>query len=598
MKADDRNALGRSGWVLAILLALLVFAYPLLLASRIPLLDPDEGLHAAIAQEMVNGGDWVVPKFLGHPFFDKPILYFWAEAVSLSLFGMSEAAVRLPGLLFGLLAMAATALAGWRMFGRTAGLVSALFYGAMVLPVALAQAAAHDVALVPFTTLAILMFWEADRAQSRRATIGCILAVGLLLGLSILTKGLVGVALVGIAYGGYLLLTQRLKADVCRRGAIALAIGAAIASTWYIAMELRNPGYLQYYFIDRHLLGFTTATQSHGHMACWYYLPLLLGGGLPWIIYLPVVIYDQRIKYKQRVTTESPPGATAGLSGSVPGHSNSAGESPQWSNDYLDSTHRPLVLLGCWIVGCTLFLSLSHSKLVTYLWPVFPAVAILAAVAWARLLDGTLSPGAKRLLAKIFYSSCLGGPLVMPAALLVVQRQFDVRLSAPVWAAVAIVSLAAWIPFGFWIARRCRATLLSAVAVTACQFVFVMTAVLPQVAGERSTRDLAAYLRQNGPLPSRVLMTDERLGSIIFYLGRETPADMPREPVQSIPLEDMLDPDIADVEALVVISERQVPRADEHDIDLSGIPFNRVGRYRLYRPATFVAKQETVAEWR
>jgi len=125
-----------------------------------------------------------------------------------------------------------------------------------------------------------------------------------------------------------------------------------------------------------------------------------------------------------------------------------------------------------------------------------------------------------------------------------------------------------------------------------------MTAVLPQVAGERSTRDLAAYLRQNGRLPSRVLMTDERLGSIVFYLGRETPADMPREPVQSIALEDMFDPDIADADALVVLSERQAPHADALDIDLRGIPFDRIGRYRLYRPATFVARQETVAEWR
>ena len=73
-------------------------------------MDPDEGLHASIAQEMADGGDWLVPRLMGKPFLDKPILYFWAEAASLRLFGMSEAAVRLPGLLFGLLGMIAR---GW-----------------------------------------------------------------------------------------------------------------------------------------------------------------------------------------------------------------------------------------------------------------------------------------------------------------------------------------------------------------------------------------------------------------------------------------------------------------------------------------------------
>ena len=68
----------------------------------IPLVDPDEGLHASVAQEMVERGDWIVPRMLHQPFLDKPILYFWAVALSLKAFGMSEAAVRLPGLLFGI----------------------------------------------------------------------------------------------------------------------------------------------------------------------------------------------------------------------------------------------------------------------------------------------------------------------------------------------------------------------------------------------------------------------------------------------------------------------------------------------------------------
>src|SRR5262245_28642773 len=52
------------------LLAVTLFGYPLCL--DIPFLDPDEGLHAAIAQEMVESGDYVMPHLLGDSFSDKP----------------------------------------------------------------------------------------------------------------------------------------------------------------------------------------------------------------------------------------------------------------------------------------------------------------------------------------------------------------------------------------------------------------------------------------------------------------------------------------------------------------------------------------------
>ena len=101
--------------VFAVVALVLVLA-PLVASA--PLFDPDEGLHAAIAQEMVRRGDYVTPTFLGEPFLDKPILFFWAEAASLRLFGDTEAAVRLPPLLFGLAGMLSVALLGRALFGE------------------------------------------------------------------------------------------------------------------------------------------------------------------------------------------------------------------------------------------------------------------------------------------------------------------------------------------------------------------------------------------------------------------------------------------------------------------------------------------------
>ena len=284
---------------------------------------------------MVESGDWIVPRLLDEPFLDKPILYFWAIAASLKIFGMSEAAVRLPGLLFGMLGTLTTAAVAWRMLGRRTGLIAGVFYASMILPLALVQLPAHDVALVPWVNLALLCFWESDRGDSPRRAWAWTAAAGVVLGLAILTKGLAGVALVGIAYGGYLIVSRRLRFIHCFRAALALTVAAIIGSSWYLAVEHANPGYLRYYFFERHVLGFLTKSQPHGLEPWWYYFPVLIIGGIPWVGYLPVLVQDAVSRWRNR----------------TPAVTDARG-------------NRPLLLLGCWFVGCTLFLTVSRSKLV------------------------------------------------------------------------------------------------------------------------------------------------------------------------------------------------------------------------------------------
>ncbi len=393
--------------VLAAVLALMIFVFPLCI--RFPLLDPDEGLHAEIAREMAEGGDWITPHFLGQPFFDKPILYCWAEAASLRLLGPSEAAVRLPGLMFGLLGTVTTGLLAARMFNRMAGLIAGILYATTILPTALAQAASHDVALVPWINLCLLLLWQShaggkgDKSNLPEgptgccaqiglipfSAAGCALAAGFFLGLSILTKGLEGAAVVGLAYGGWSLVTRRFGWGVLLRAGAMLAVAALVAAPWYLAVERQNPGYLSYYFVKRHLLGLTTATQPHGEQPWWYYLPILLGGGLPWIGYLPVVMRGQG---------RGDRGQEEGLGTSVPSEIaqrlevRDQGSEVRIGGFPLPSPLSPLPLLWCWLIGWLLLLSVAPSKLATYLWPAFPPVAILAAVAWTRLFAAEKGP--------------------------------------------------------------------------------------------------------------------------------------------------------------------------------------------------------------
>jgi 4-amino-4-deoxy-L-arabinose transferase len=352
---------------LGVLLCLLYLA-PLLLDA--PLSDPDEGLHAAISQEMIERGDLVVPRFLGRAFLDKPILFFWAQAALMRAFGMSTAAARLPGMLFALLGIVTTGWLAHVLFsGRqaagsgqhagggqwavgsgqenTVGVIAALCYATMALPFLLAQAPVHDIAVVPFSNLALGFLWRAggeasgrDSACAERSRGGFGIRDSLLaafaLGLSILAKGFEGVAIVGVGYALYLLLTRSLTWRLVAQGALVVAVAALVALPWYVAMNAREPGYLRYYFVDRHLLGFATDTQRHSGQPWWFYLPVVIGGGLPWLLFV-----------RWRTTT-------------------------------------PHLLLWTWLAGAVALLSLSQSKAVTYVLPAMPAVAIMAAASLHR----------------------------------------------------------------------------------------------------------------------------------------------------------------------------------------------------------------------
>jgi 4-amino-4-deoxy-L-arabinose transferase-like glycosyltransferase len=260
----------------------LVYLYPLTLST--PLLDPDEGLHASIAQEMVERGDYVIPRFCGEPFRDKPIVYFLAQAGSLQLFGMHEWAVRLPGVLFSLLGSFTTAALAWRFYDKEIASYALIASLTLVLPVMLTQSPAHDIALVPVINLLAICFWEQERAGTTRR-LWCLLIGGAVcVALSLLTKGLIGIAVFAVGIGLYAIATKSVSWRLAGRSAFVLGCGAILASPWFLAMEAASPGYLNYYFVHRHLLGFATEAQTHGKAPWYYYAAPVLGGAMPWLL--------------------------------------------------------------------------------------------------------------------------------------------------------------------------------------------------------------------------------------------------------------------------------------------------------------------------
>ena len=313
------------------------------------LANPDEGRYAEIAREMVVSGDWVTPRLNGFKYFEKPPLQYWATAMAYRLFGEHEWTARLWTALTGMLSALAIFYAGGRLFGREAGFYAALVLLSSFLFVLAGHINTLDMGVTCFMTLGLTGFLLAQqRTVSSREVRGWMHVTWASLGLSLLSKGLIGIVLPGAVLVIYSLLQHdvRLWKRLHLRSGIPLML--LIAAPWYVAVSLKNPEFARFFFVHEHLERFLTDAHGRSH-PWWSYIPIVLVGALPWVGLLP--------------------GALARA----------------WEPQDTEKSFQPRRFLVIWVAFIFLFFSVSHSKLPFYVLPIFPALALLIGKRLAEL---------------------------------------------------------------------------------------------------------------------------------------------------------------------------------------------------------------------
>jgi 4-amino-4-deoxy-L-arabinose transferase-like glycosyltransferase len=323
----------------ALLCTVLWFA---LLAER-PLFDPDEGRYAEIPREMLSGGDWVIPHLNALVYLEKPPLQYWLTAITYRCFGQSEFTARLCTGLAGYLSLLAVFFTARRLWGGAAGTRALLFTSASSLFVLLGHQLTLDMLLSFCLTAALCCFLiaQSDRDEGgawRAWMLGCWSAMAL----AVLTKGLIGVLIPAASLGMYLL-WQR-DWPVLRRLNLrwGLPLFAAIAVPWFLLAARANSSFLRFFFVREHFQRFFT-TIEHRTEPWWFFAPVLIVGILPWL-----------------------PQALRALAAPR------ADPAPRGQFD-------PCRLLWIWCVFVLVFFSFSDSKLIPYILPAVPALALLCA---------------------------------------------------------------------------------------------------------------------------------------------------------------------------------------------------------------------------
>ena len=257
--------------------------------GRQAITDSDEAFYAEAAREMVEGKDWLTPHFNYEERWQKPILYYWFTAAGFAGIEPNEFFARfgsaLSGLGLVLLTWGATRrLTGDERAAWIAGAIVATCYGYF----AMARFALPDLPLALFITGTI---WCALRAADEREKVPTSWAAlaGLSAGLGFLIKGPLAIVIPAIVL---LPIWWRERASIVIRTwdvAIAIILFAISGLPWYVAMfATHGTAYLQSFFVSDNLERFAT-TKYNDIRAIWYYAPILLGGMLPWTVFLLVL---------------------------------------------------------------------------------------------------------------------------------------------------------------------------------------------------------------------------------------------------------------------------------------------------------------------
>jgi 4-amino-4-deoxy-L-arabinose transferase-like glycosyltransferase len=460
--------------------------------GRQAITDSDEGFYAEAAREMVEGGDWLTPHFNYSERWQKPALYYWLTAATYLVLGPTEVAARLWSSLSGI----GLVLLTWAIARRIgpgpirpglhrdngaspsqddpssrenaawlAGAIVATCFGCF----AMARLALPDLPLAFLVTLAI---WAAldDRP----------LVAGAVAGLGFLMKGPLALVIPAIVVVPIWWHEQRLRQIRPRDVAAAAVAFALIGLPWYAAMAFEHgTAYLESFFVGDNLERFAT-DRFNAPRPLWFYLPIVVGGLLPWSMYAAILPWQsvRDVAWRKRPLMKE-----------------------EWR-------------LLAWAFIPLVFFTISIGKQPRYILPVLPPLGILLARAIVRRVHEVDGAPQKTLAAATWATAVLYAIVGI-----LLTRASPLFIMAPpllTYAGIALISASALVLAWLAVTRRWR---LLPTAMTICATVLLLSLQFGALAGAgtepvEQVADLIRVHRQSGE-PVGAYQVLER--NLVFY---------------------------------------------------------------------------------
>jgi 4-amino-4-deoxy-L-arabinose transferase-like glycosyltransferase len=486
--------------------------------GAIGLVGPDEPRYAWIARAMAETGDWVTPRLYGQPWFEKPILYYWAAGLGFALHLSAEWAARLPSAFAALAATIGIGWLGWKHYddrdlARSPAVLAPLLFATSVAAIGFARAASPDMLFSASITLALAsaacIFRHNDALRGAtppdpsrsRGNKSPLFLFGAFLGLAVLAKGPAAIVLAGGAIGLWALTTKQWRAAVRIAHPLAIFTFCVVALPWYIVCALRNPDFLRVFLLQHNFQRYLTPVFQH-RQPFWYFGPIVLLALLPWTVLLwPMAEEALRVWAEQ-----------------------------SWRNS-------PGFFFACWAVFPLIFFSFSESKLPGYALPAIPPLALLCSVAAVRAIKDV---GLKsRVVFGVIGCTWI---LLGVAALLSIRRiplLTPEGLTPPIGGATAAcAAIAGVVLVVLAFSRKRQAMIVFCIFLVASSVEAANLRLLPKLDTLYSARSHAQFMR-NDQHPERIFtyhLSRAWNFGLAFYFRREIPEWSPYDPQSALVL--------------------------------------------------------------
>ncbi len=498
ISAEKELPLKAAQGILLALAAILFFAW----IGRFPLLDPDEGRYAEIAREMLESRDFLIPHLNNVEYFEKPPLFYWLLAGSMAILGQQEWAVRIVPGIAGFLTL--LLIMGWgsRLLGRRTGVLAAWVYLTSAVPLIMAKLPIIDGVFSLFLTATWGAWWAGYMDASNTVKKRWYCLAWTCMGLATMTKGIAAIVLTGAIITGTVALRREWSALRSMFPLRGLLLFAAITLPWHLWVGLRYPSFWHFYFVVQH---FGRLAGNEHVKSFWFFFLVLPAGMFPWTgLFFPAFAGALRRTFKAV---------------NVHGRLRGKAEPSRLAGTTLDRDTRQaetLLFLVLWVLTVLGMFSLSRCKLVPYILPAYPAMALLTAT--------YLSGDAHRKPSTRWSAAAMGALLLalIPVASHYAPRQHILPVDELTWAIRALQggTLLAILLLGFAFLRPTRVSFCTGLVMLAFMPTVMMT--VPVVVQYTKIGPLLKAMPH--PLPAEVKTAEwgtyDR--SFAFYARRPT----------------------------------------------------------------------------
>lgn len=436
------------------------------------LTESSEARYAEISREMLESGDYLYPTLMGIRHFHKPPLTYYITTAGYQLFGVNEYGARFFLSLALILQIIFVYKISILLFKEPKiALSAAIIYFSFPLVGISSRVLTTDCYLITLVLGSIYFLLH----HKIRGSIFSLYGFYILLGLGFLTKGPAALVPVGL----FLLIwkvVQKEKIHITRHTVLSTLLFLLIGGSWFIAIGLDKPSFLEYFIKEQILERAVAANDMNREKSFFYYLPLLPLIGFPWI---PFLISRSFLRKKSEAEKQK----------------------------------TPLVLLLTGI-GVVLFYSLISSKLILYILPAFPFFALYT----AYLLKG-ISDRESRIYSRILGLLCLALAVFLLIAKLFPRLELH-GLPATLLAVALIVSI-------ILIIRYLRGNAYFSMLAISAVFILGVLLTFPIYAGSnpkkiKTLKPIVSFLEDNGINRERgLIIYDFWVPSTAFYLKNE-----------------------------------------------------------------------------